>query len=340
MRTPTPTAVITIAGQKLGGSATALLPRTLRCELGMDGVGRCSMVLIVPTGTRIPAPGAPLRVELGFDGATAPVFSGEVDSVRTTALGVTVSAGDALARLANTFAAGTYEALPPGPIVRDLLDQAGVAVGAIDDGPHLGSHVLFPGLSLLDHLQRLAALCGASLFADGEGALHFIAADTVGATHSFRFGADVLALDLAHAPTTRSGVDVWGEGAAGTQGEAKAHWLPDALDGVAGRADLDGAPVFASPAVMRRSFVRDGSLRTGNAAAEAARGRAAALARPLCGTLDVPGAPRVAPGDLVELTGLPESHPLHALLAAGRLRVRRVRHRLDTARGFTTRMEF
>lgn len=340
MRTPTPTAAITIAGQVLGGSATALLPRVLRCELGMDGVGRCSVDVIVPAGARLPAPGAALRVELGFDGETTPVFAGEVDRVRATALGATISAGDALARLANTFGAGTYEAHPPGQIARDLLEQAGVDVGAIDEGPELGSHVLFPGLSLLAHLRRLAELCGAAVFADREGAVHFVAEDTVGDTHTFRFGADVLALDLAHAPATRSGVDVWGEGAAGTQGEARAHWLPDALDGVVGNADIEGAPVFASPAATRRVFVRDGSLRTGSAAAEAARGRAAALARSLCGALDVRGAPRVAPGDLVELTELPAAHPLRALLAAGRLRVRRVRHRLDTARGFTTRMEF
>ena len=340
MHTPTPTASITIAGQQLGGSATALLPRQIRCELGMDGVGRCSIAVIIPVGARLPAPGATLQLALGQGGATTPVFTGEVDSVRLTALGATVSASDALARLAHTFGAGAYEGHHPGQIARDLIEQAGASAGAIDDGPALGSYVLFPGLSLLAHLRRLAELCGASLFADRTGAVRFIAADTVGATHRFHLGVDVLAVDLAHAPSPRSGVDVWGEGAAGTQGETKAHWLPDALDGVTGGADLDAPPVFASPPALRRSFVRDGSLRSAAAAADAARGRAAALTRPLCGTLDVIGAPQVAPGDLIELTGMPGEHPLVALLALGRLRVRRVRHRLDTARGFTTRMEF
>lgn len=340
MQTPTPTAKVTIDGQALGGSTTALLPLVICCELGMDGVGRGSVDVIVPAGAKLPKPGAKLQIALGWDDEAKPVFSGEVDRVRATPVGAAISAGDALARLANTFGAGAYAALPPGQIARDLLGQAGVDAGMIDDGPDLGSRVLFPGLSLLAHLRRLAELCGAAVFADGAGAVHFIAEDTAGTTHTFHFSLDVLDLDLAHAPGARSGVDVWGEGAAGTQGEAKAHWLPDALAGVAGNADVAGDPVYASPPKARRVFVRDGSLRVGSAAAEAARGRAAALSRPLCGTLDVRGAPMVAPGDLVKLAELPGDHPLAALLTAGRLRVRRVRHRLDTARGFSTRVQF
>jgi len=340
MDTPMPTVTVKIAGQALDGSTTALLPLAIACERGMDGVGRSSVEVIVPDGAKLPAPGSTLEISMGWDDESLPVFSGEVDRVRLNAVGASISAGDALARLANTFGAGAYEAQSPGKIARDLLSQASVNAGTIDDGPDLGSHVLFPGISLLAHLRRLAALCGASVFADGLGAVHFIAEETVSATRSFRFGVDVLDLDLVHAPATRSGVDVWGEGAAGTQGEAKSHWLPVALSGVTGSAEVGAEPVFASPPAARRVVVHSGNLRIGNAAVQAAQGRAAALARSLCGMLDLRGAPQVAPADLIELTELPAGHPVEALLAAGPLRVRRVRHRLDTTRGFSTRLEF
>ena len=51
-------------------------------------------------------------------------------------------------------------------------------------------------------------------------------------------------------------------------------------------------------------------------------------------------APTVTPGDGVTLEGLPDGHPLAQLLDTQSLRVRRVRHCFDVARGFTTRMEF
>ena len=63
-------------------------------DVGMDGVGRCSVDVIVPGGAKLPAPGAPLTIALGWDGDAKPVFSGEVDRVRVTARGATIAASD------------------------------------------------------------------------------------------------------------------------------------------------------------------------------------------------------------------------------------------------------
>jgi hypothetical protein len=331
---------VEIAGQPLGAAGAALFPRSLRCEIGMDGVGRCTLDLIVPPGAALPVPGAALTVALGLGEDPTPVFTGEIDSVRATSNGAIVSAGDALARLANSFGAGTYSEQSPGQILGDLLAQAELSAGTLDELPALASYVLFPGLSLLHHARVLADTFGASLFADAAGKVHLLAPDTTGDTHSFSYGRDILDLDLCHAPATRSGVDVWGEGAASTQGSDKAHWLPDELEGVKGDADLSGDPVFASPAALRRVLVRDGALRTGDIAGKAATGRAAALVRGVRGSLDVAGAATVAPGDIVAITDLPATHPARSLPGLDKLRVRRVRHRLDLQRGFTTRMEF
>lgn len=327
---------ITIDGQELAGGA---LPRSLRCELGMDGVGALRLDLIVPADASLPEIGAAISVELSLDDDRAPVFAGEIDGVRVTDDGAAISAGDGLARLANAFVTGVYEDQSAGAIARDLVSQAGLTAGTIADGPTLKSYVLFPGVSALAHLGRLAALAGADLFADGRGKVHLVTPGDAGASHTLQYGAGVLALDLVKTPTARSGVDVWGEGAASSAGSDKAHWLPGELDGVKGQADIDGDPVYAAPAALRREFVRDGALRTGDAAGAVARARAAAV-RPVRGAILAVGAPALVPGDAVTLDGLPDGHPLARLLASQPLRVRRVRHCLDVARGFTTRMEF
>lgn len=335
----TPTWSITIDGQAIGEDASGLLPRALRCEIGMDGVGACTIALIVPDGAGLPAPGGVLQVELGFDGSNEPAFAGEIDEVRATVAGVTLGAGDALARLANSFGSGVFVDQAAAKIVRDVLDMGGATAGTLDDGPALAQYVLYPGLSLLHHLQVLAELTGSALFADPQGKVHFLAPDTAGKRHSFSLRGDVLAVDLVRAPTSRGGVDVWGEGAGGTQGASKSHWLPTSLSGVTGSAGLPGPAPYGSPAAARQLFVRDGSVRTGDAASALAKARAGALDRPFRGSLEVSGAPAVAPNDRVGLTDCTLGH-LESLLDGAELRVRRVRHRLDLERGFTTRMEF
>lgn len=332
-----PSWTITIDGRALGGGG--VLPRALRCEIGMDGVGSLHLDLIVPRDATLPAVGAPIAVELALGDTRGPVFKGEIDSVRATADGASLTAGDGLARLANTFVSGTYADQSAGQIASDLVQQSGLVAGTIADGPQLKSYVLFPGLSALAHLGRLGALAGADLYSDGEGNIHLATPADAGASHTLTWGETALELDLVAMPTARSGVDVWGEGAASSAGDDKAHWLPATLDGVKGQADIAGDAPFAADAALRRDLVRDGALRTGEAVTAVASARAAA-ARPVRGVILAVGAPTIAPGDAVSLSGLPDGHPLAQLLGSRPLRVRRVRHRFDTARGFTTRMEF
>lgn len=332
-----PTWTIAIAGQKLGDGA--VLPRALRCEIGMDGVGSLHLDLIVPPDASLPTVGQEITVELGLGDASGKVFKGEIDGVRATADGAALTAGDGLARLANTFVTGTYADQSAGQIASDLVGQAGLSAGTLADGPQLKSYVLFPGVSALAHLGRLGALAGADLCTDGEGKIHMITPNDAGASHTLTWGENLLELDLVAMPTARSGVDVWGEGAASSAGDDKAHWLPGDLGGVKGQADITGDPPFAADAALRREFVRDGALRTGDAVSAVADARAAAV-RPVRGAILAMGAPTVAPGDVVSLSGLPSGHPLAQLVGSRSLRVRRVRHRFDTARGFTTRMEF
>jgi hypothetical protein len=334
-----PSATVKIDRKPLGGRTSELLPLRVRCETGMDGVGVCELDLIVPAGASLPTPGQPLAVALGLDGDESPVFTGEIVAVQVGESWVRVVASDARARLACTYVFASYEAQAPGKIVRDLLGQAKVDLGKAADGPELASYVVFPQVSVLRHVERLAELMGADLFVDADGKLNLGAGDAKAASIDFGYGAGLLSAALEHAGSVREGVEVWGEGAASSKGSDKAHWLPDDLGGVTGKGTVSEARKFTS-AGPRVDFVQDGALRTGSAAGDAAEGRAAALDRPLRGVLEVSGAAAVAPTDVVTISALPDGHPLAAILEQGTLRVRRVRHQLDTTRGFTTRLEF
>jgi len=84
----------------------------------------------------------------------------------------------------------------------------------------------YRGPRALRHLQALAELCGTDLYTDGQGRAHFAAPRTGGTTEqSFRYGDNILTLDLQVTPPAYDSVEVWGEGAASSQGADKYYWL-------------------------------------------------------------------------------------------------------------------
>ncbi|MGB1016942.1 MAG: hypothetical protein ACPG4T_22575, partial [Nannocystaceae bacterium] len=114
------------------------------------------------------------------------------------------------------------------------------------------------------------------------------------------------------------------------------------LAGVSGRAAIHPkGHVQKGSQVTNTLWSRQGSLRTGEAAAAVAEGIASARAsRRIRGEIEVLGTPKIQPGDLVELDGLPEEHTAKDLLEGATLRARTVRHTLTTSRGFLTQVEF
>lgn len=305
-------------------------------ELGMGGAGRCVVELAEPSLSP-PATGEAVTVSLGKgDGAQA-VFTGEVRDVVRTATALRITAVDGLAKLATFDIETVYEGQTAGAIVRDVLGQAGVDTGTISDGPTLGTYVLHKGPRALRHLQRLAELCGADLFTDADGKACFVTSDEAGTEHTVEYAKDVLALHLATVPPAFDSAVVWGEGAASSQGAGKEHWLVKDLSSVSGKAALGSErTVSAGQEGERPLLVLDGSVRSGEAAADIAQARMAAVAaRAVRGFIEVLGMPGVVPGDTVKVDGLPGDSA-----GSGALRVRRVRHRLDARVGFVTRMDF
>lgn len=336
-------------GARIGGytassdarHADRLMP-SLLVERGMDGPGRCVAELAGPLFAPV-APGEAVTIELDGGGGKFTVFTGEVYASTATATGQRVHAADALAKLATTEVERAYESSRADFIARDLIARADAVAGTIAPGPLFDTYVVHRQPRALRHLGTLAALSGADVWTDGGGKVQLGLPKTGGGDHCFTLGEDILLLDLHAAPPAMDGVEVWGEGAADAKGAPAAHWLSTDLEGIAAKAAVGTEGEVREGGTGTRPQRRtEGALRSRESvkgfAAAWARSRAARLVR---GCIEVVGAPEVEPGDLVVIRGLAPEHGAARLLEGGRtLRVRTLRHVLDRARGFRTRLEF
>jgi hypothetical protein len=333
---------IGLGGLDIGSAKTSAQLLRLRVELTMDGAGGRSSVVLAATDFATPKLADKLTISLDGGDGSVDVFTGEVDGVTATADEVRVTATDGLSKLGRLEFDEVFEKQTAGKIVRAILDAAGLTAGTVADGPAFPSYVLHRGPRALQHLQRLAEQCGVDVFTDGAGKVHFAGPDKAGKSHTFRAREHILAMRLDRVTPGHDGVVVWGEGAAGTKGEAKSHWLADDLAGVSGKAAVgaDGKAQKGSAGKRPRS-VFDGAVRTGQVAGDLAAARALACAsRQIRGHIEVLGAPAVVPGDTVKLDNFSDGmHAIKDLAGDAGLRVRLVRHSLD-ADSFITRMEF
>jgi hypothetical protein len=313
---------------------------SLVVERGMDAPGRCVVELADPLHAPVDS-GAAVSVKLDAGNGSHTVFTGEAYASAATATGQTVRAADGLAKLAAARTEATYAEVTSDFVLKDLIGQAGAQAGTIAPGPSLGTYAVHRQPRALYHCGVLAALAGADLWTDGDGKVQCAAPKSGKADHTFKLGETILALDLRAEAPAADGIDVWGEGAAGSDGADAAHWLTTDLAGVTGKAAVKDGKAQSNQAGAHPIRLNAGALRAGDAAAQVARAWAEAVAaRFVRGRIEVAGAPEVEPGDLVGLDGLPRDHAVAKMLAGGKtLRVRSVRHVLDRARGLRTTLE-
>lgn len=305
-------------------------------DIGMGGVGRAT-IEVAAGSAALPAMGDKVTIKL----AGEPVFAGDVLGVDAGPDTLIIRAADGLAKLARLEVQGAYENKTAGAIAKDILQQAGLDAGIVDDGPKFARYVVHRGPRAMRHIEDLAERSGFSLFADRSGKINFTAPKTGGADHKLDYFADVLRLSLrAEAPAFNSAV-VFGEGAAGEKGADRAHWLVTKLSSVSGKASID-ADWSVQPGKLGDLplTLRDGAVRAAGDAADQAKARMSALAaRSVRGYIEAVGDAAVEPGNLVELEAIPSDHQLHALASGRALLVRRVRQAYSARRGFVTRME-
>lgn len=323
------------------GSAAVL---ALEVERGIGGAGgRCGLRLAPSAGVR-PSVGDPLRVGLDAGLGMHTVFTGEIEAIHCGPAAWSLVGRDGLARLAALELSRSYEEVSAGSIIKDLVDAASAKAGELDEGPSFPRYLLHDGPKALRHAQRLAALVGAELYTDGEGRIHFRRPASRPARHTLRWGHTVLDLELAEREPAGDSLELWGEGAAGTEGAEREHWLTTDLTGVRGRAIVEGSAHAARVSVgrvgARPRVVVDGAIRSVDAAEDVAAAVMQAQAlRPHRGAVLLPGLVDVEPGDWVKLAELPaELCPTPSPSVT--VRVRRLWHFLSPVQGLLTRLWF
>ncbi len=317
--------------------------KSLFCEHSMDGIGGSSIIELSDIDNSAPQLGDEVVVKIDSGDGEKQVFKGEVEYVAVSPVSQTVNCSDDFSKLAKYDIQGSYEDSTADTIVKDILSQAGVSEGTVEEGPEFASYVLFNGPRALNHIKKLARLCGFDIFTDGEGKIHFSGIDTKGAEHTFQYGVNLQDFNLRETQPVNDGFEVLGEGAAGTDGAEKYYWLPDDLSGAKGMASLDSSgKVVTGKSGDFPAVHQNGALRSKESSDKVAEGMVKHISgKKIKGYVKLQGAAGIFPGDIVKVSDIPDNHGISPFFKSGEgLRVRRVRHSLTAETGLVSRVDF
>jgi hypothetical protein len=284
--------------------------------------------------------GDEVKLDLGHDGEEETVFTGAIETVRPAISGVVVRALGTTHELLNLRTSTTYVNQSAGSIAGDLIGQAGLSTGTVDDGPTLPRYVVDRALSGYRHLKDLADRLGYELYADRDGNIMFhllgpaANLDALGGAlgaavggllgaggESYAFGQQLLSAATGWRGAAWGTVEVGGESPVSGQGDTTEHWL------TTNDTDYMGSAGDAEPALL----VRDPAARTKDLADRFAAGRLAVAARIAHETsISVLGRPQVDLGDTVAVAGVPDE------TVNGSGYVRAIFHRFGEDAGFVT----
>ena len=274
-----------------------------------------------------PAVGDDTTAWLGYsdDGNLAQVIAGSVTRVEQNAETKRVVAHSPASILLRSFTENTYEGKAAGEIVKDLADQANVAVDTAEDGINLPAFVIDGRRSFYYHMKSLADLSGFDLYFNADGKLVFKKFTSGNQVHSFQYGKDIARWSDSASPAFAGRVEAWGESPADSNGADSWPWLTKDFSGSKGTAG-SGDPLY---------LLQQPALRTASAAQSAADAAYSTIQHNrLRGQLLVLGRADLMLGDALELRNMPDQ----ALNET--FQIRSVRHHVSKQRGFTTTIHF
>jgi hypothetical protein len=285
-----------------------------------------------------------VSIELGHDGRRETVFTGNVISVRSTLQGAHIRALGKMRALLDLRTAAFYENQSVGTIVSDLISQAGLSEGTIDDGPTLPRFAVDRRVSAYRHVRGLAGRLGFELYTDrsgnvmfhglgnaagldaagGLGAVAGAAASALGLGGSgegYEFGKHLLSSVAVRRTASVETIEIGGESPMSSQGDTTSYWLSAGENQNHGQAGGGGTSLlFMDPAA-----------RTKDLADRFAGGHLAARARRHYQIeATVLGRSSLELGNTVQLSGVPDE------LINGSGYVRAIRHSYGAAAGFIT----
>ena len=283
-----------------------------------------------------------LTLELGHDEENEQVFTGRVVSVQPALDEVRVLALGKMEGLLNLRTANTYEGQSAGAIAQDLIGQASLQAGTVDDGPSLPRYAVDKRVSAYAHLRELAERLGFELYTNRQGEIMFhalgpaanldamgglagaaggLAAGLLGGGEGYQFGKHLIAAQATSQPVAWGEVVVGGESPMSSQGDSSAHWLTINDQNVRGTAG-SGEPgrLWLDPAARSKDL-----------ADRFAAGRLAVAQRVAHQvSIRVLGRPQVDLGDDLNVDETADD------LLNGSGYVRFIRHRFDARHGYLT----
>jgi hypothetical protein len=236
-----------------------------------------------------------------------------------------------------------YDGQSAGSIARDLIEQAGLEAGEVDDGPTLPRFAVDRRQNGFAHLKQLANRLGFELYSKRDGTIVFhglgdaagldaaggLLGAAAGAASSllgggspgYQFGQHLLQGRAHRHPPAWSHVVIGGESPMSGQGESTAHWL------TVNDADYRGEAGSDDPTLL----IMDPVARTKDIADRFASGMLAKAARTAHQVaIRVLGTPQVELGDTIEIGGVED------VLVNGTGYIRAIHHHFDVERGFVT----
>jgi phage protein D len=268
--------------------------------------------------------GQRVTVALGYEGIESTVFVGNVVMLRPTISGVEIRALGMMQKLLNLRTAATYENQAVGSIARDLIAQANLNSGNIDNVVTLPRYAIERRLSAFAHLKALANRLGYELYSDRHGLINFHVLDPATVNlpdvgNNYQFGQQLLTATAQRQPPAWGAVTVGGESPASSRGNSRVHWL---TTNEATRTAGNGTPEL---------LVLDPLARNQDLVSRFAAGRLAVVERKAhLVRLKVLGRPEIDLGDEINPSGLEEE------LINGKGYIRAIRHQFSDTAGFIT----
>src|SRR5258707_2212234 len=266
-------------------------------------------------------------IELGYadNGGFTQVMTGKVVAVNAGLITTRILIQAASNLLLRTFIDQTYENKTAGAIVQELASAASVDLASASDGLQLPATVVDGRRAVCHHIRDLGDLCGFDSYINSNGKLVFEEFSGGRTVHVLEYAKQILKLEVLQYPGPDAEVVTFGESPGASRGDQSWAWLTKDFGTFKGSSG-SGAPV---------ELLERPALRTAQAAQIAANAALRAIERQTVkGTVVIAGAPKVAMGDAIRLSGVPND------ALNGTYQVRAVTHRITKMRGFTTAVGF
>ena len=229
-----------------------------------------------------------ISISLGYNDENQEIIKGMITEITSDLSFLKIRGYNEQIFLVNMHLAQTYERQNAGDIVSDICDIAQVRTDRIDNGIDLSFYYLAQDKNCFEHIHDLARKNGYVTYMNEEGKLNFCEPGA-GNDHSITYGVDLLQIIAISQKQVYSGVRVFGESPASSQGDDTMSWLTSKEDEIkAEKGDMSGEVLVIS----------DKSLRIQEATAKRAEAKLKRIRKAsLYGRLLIIGKQDMFPGD-------------------------------------------